>query len=197
MFFDQKTDPLIEALREKVTITPGFEKEIPPYLSDFLYKNVGELQVAIHDGDNPRLTRLLSELCQSLPKDTPADSFKELFATVFVPKTGKPHLAIVKGEHDLVNSSQVRSADLDFPEAPVDTENLLIIHTHPFDSAIGLSQEDKDAFSVQFNKRLKLFPDLKRAYIGLVTAKRPEQVLVFETKDTGPSWGNVKYFEFP
>jgi hypothetical protein len=109
---------------------------------------------------------------------------------LFFTENGKPHLSLVKGRREQIAGEEVRAADLDFPEAPVETEGLILIHTHPSDSLVGLSGPDIEAFSGIFSQRLKLFPKLNNAYIGLCTAGKTDKPLLFETK----SWGVVKYF---
>lgn len=193
MYTDSDSTPWVESLKSKVTITRGFEKEVPLYVCSFLEQNVGCIQDAVLTGNQDVLNELLGKFTQSIPKETVSDSFQELFLGLFfLGEDKKPHLSIVNGNRIKVEGAKVQSVDLDFPEAPIETKGLLLIHTHPSDSLIGLSEADEQAFSGTFSQRLRLFPQLRDAYIGLCTAKHPDKVQIYQAQE----WANTKYFSF-
>lgn len=186
---DHDTPSWVNALREKVSVTPGFEKDIPPYVSEFLTQQLDGLEGAVLSDDKGQLMKILADFTNSIPRENLTSSFEELFLGVFFTPGGRPHLSIIKGKREKISSEDVRAADLDFPEAPVNTTGLILIHTHPKDSLVGLSDSDIEAFSGVFSQRLRLFPNLDNAYIGLCTASKPEKTLLFTTE----TWSGIKY----
>lgn len=184
------TSPWAEAIKEEITITRGFEKDIPLYVSEFISQHINELKQAVLSGNKDGIKLILATFTQSIPRETQSTTFEELFLGFFFTPEGKPHLSLVKGKRDQIVGDKVQAVDLDFPEAPTHTTGLILIHTHPKDSLICLSDPDITAFSEIFSQRLRLFPNLNNAYIGLCTATKPEKTLLFETE----SWGVVKYF---
>lgn len=197
---DQKGIPYVEALKEKITITSGFENEIPIYVCLYLDKHLGDLQTAVLQGNQQQLSLHLTDFTRVLPKDTLTDPFEELFIGIFFRPEGKPHLSIVKGERTRIGGNQVQAIDLDFPDAPSDTKGLILIHTHPLTPQF--SPQDKDAIAGTpnnpglFNQRLNLFPQLQYAFIGLCTAKHSDNVLLISAKTMPLDWGGKKYFSF-
>ena len=196
MFKDPDWDPMIEALKEKVAVSGGFEKDIPLYLCDYLDKNIDQLQQDVLSNNQDRVRQLLSEFTTILPRERHiSDGFKELYFALFFSQDKKPHLSIARGSRNEVSGEKASATTLDFDQAPGNTTGILIVHTHPPDSEIGLSPEDKHAIQGDLtgtglmlntegtmNQRLKLFPLLQTAFFGLCTSGKPDQVVLIPAK---------------
>lgn len=176
----------------------GAKADLPQYFESFVLNKVTELSRGLREGDEDLLVNTMRDLAKDLPKD---NSFKELAVLLSRRKDGGLFITLVKGGMDQIDSKKASELLDDLVQGmPVDIEQLFLIHSHPcgqtpigpaIPEIVGWSQEDTNFIKVLGGK-LKIFPDLNRAFTTVTTANSNRVAL-----NTGQNLGRAFGWSFP
>lgn len=176
-----------------VIIAKGAEATTPAYFRDFLSRNSLGISESLGSNNVGGLSNQLRAFAEILPVD---GSFKEIAALVCRQENGGLSVATVEGNIDEIDAQ--KAADLldDLVErVPVNTEQVLLLHTHPSDQSpigpvapakVGFSDEDRQFLKILGSKLRILDPH--SVYASVVTANS-KQVVIERAQSLGRAFG--------
>lgn len=177
-----------------VEIARSAEKTTPAYLRGFLETNSMAISNAMREGNNDDMALQLRQFAEVLPTDT---SFREIAALVARQANGNLFVTTVEGDIDRIDTKQAGDLIDEVTLAlPVDTRQLLFLHTHPAQQSpigtvptgeVGFSQAD-ESFLDTLGARLKVFPNLSHVSSGLATANS-RRIVLHEGQNLGLAYG--------